>query len=394
MRRRLIAVTAMLAAMSLFVASCGDDDDEAGGNGANAEGPITIGYVGDFSDIYSFYDVPIREGAEFAIDEINADGGVLGRKLELVARDGKNNQEQSIRFAEELLADRGVNYMIGSTADPFIAMGTLACEAGVPISTGDSTAPTLVQDIGDCGYQIVMSDNVQGGVAGEYAAKKGYKTAFLLGSSEIPYTDNLPRYFSESFERAGGKVLGREEYRIDAGDYSAQATKIANLSPAPDVIFTPMFIPDTPVFMRQLRAAGVDIPVLSTDGNHDPSLLEAGKAVDGMVFTTHALPRPGTKLGDFFDRYEQETGEEASSVVTAVGYDEIQFLKAALEAADSAEPAALTESLATTSIDGLTGEITMDAKTRRSEKPVTLVEVKGGEFAFVDQFFPEFVPEP
>lgn len=393
LRRHLI-----IAALALIVASCGGGDggngggEQAGGDGG--EEPIKIGYVGDFSDIYSFYDAPIREGAQFAIDEINADGGVSGRELELIARDGKNNQEQSVRAAEELIADQGVNYMIGSTSDPFIAIGTLACQAGVPISTGDSTAPTLVQDIGECAYQIVMSDNVQGGVAGEYAAKQGYETAFLLRSSEIPYTNNLPRYFSEAFERQGGQIVGSEEYRIDAGDYSAQVTKIANASPQPDVIFTPMFIPDTPVFMRQLRAAGVDIPVISTDGNHDPSLLKARAAVEGMVFTTHALPREGTELGDFFTRFKEETGSEPASVVTGVGYDEIYFLKAALEKAGSAEPNALMEALADTSIEGVTGSITMDPETRRAEKPVTLVAVEGGEFSFVDQFFPEFVPEP
>ncbi len=403
MRKR-VAFSAVLAGLCLLAAACGGGGGggaaEQTASGASTTGagtsgePIKLGYVGDFSDIYSFYDIPIREGAKFAVDEINANGGVRGRKLELIARDGKNDQEESIRAAEELLTDRGVNYMIGTTSDPFLAIGTLACQSNVPISTGDSTAPTLVQDIGECAYQIVMSDNVQGAVAGEYAAKKGYKTAFLLGSSEIPYTNNLPRYFSEAFEKAGGKILTREEFRIDAGDYSAQVTKIRNFSPKPDVIFTPMFVPDTPVLMRQLRAQGVDIPVISTDGNHDPSLLKAGKAVEGMVFTTHALPRRGTELGDFFDRYREQTGKDASSVVTAVGYDEIQFVKAALEKAGSADPQALMDALGQTSIDGLTGKITMNPETRHSEKPVTLVQVKNGGFSFVDQFFPQFVPEP
>ncbi len=398
---RRLAILIVLAIACVLAAACGGGGnngggaaDETGGGGDQSGEPIKIGYVGDFSEIYSFYDIPIREGAHFAIDEINAEGGVLGRKLELIARDGKNDQEESVRAAEELLTDRGINYMIGTTSDPFLAIGTLACQHGVPISTGDSTAPTLVQDIGDCAYQIVMSDNVQGAVAGEYAAKKGYKTAFLLGSTEIPYTKNLPRYFSEAFEKAGGKVLRREEFRIDAGDYSAQVTKIRNFSPRPDVIFTPMFVPDTPVFMRELRAQGVDIPVVSTDGNHDPSLLKAGKAVEGMVFTTHALPRPGTKLSDFFDRYREKTGKEPSSVVTAVGYDEIQFVKAALEKAGSADPQALMQALGRTSIDGLTGKITMDPETRHAQKPVTVVEVNNGKFSFADQFFPQFVPEP
>jgi branched-chain amino acid transport system substrate-binding protein len=390
------AVVSVLSLLSLFLAACGGGGGERSGGqpGGGDKGPITIGYVGDFSNVYSFYDIPIREGAQYAVEEINANGGVLGRKLELITRDGKNAQEESIRAAEEMLTDRGVDYMIGTTGDPLVAVGTLACQSGVPISTGDSTAPTLVGDMGDCAYQIVMSDNVQGAVAGEYAAKQGYKTAFLLSSTEIPYTNNLPRYFTASFEESGGRIVGREQFRIDAGDYSAQVTKIRNMSPKPDVIFTPMFVPDTPVFMRQLRAAGVQIPVISTDGNHDPALLKAGAAVEGMVFTTHALPREGTALGDFFSAFREKTGKDPSSVVTAVGYDEIQFIKAALDKAGSADHDALRQAMATTSIEGISGKISMNADTRRSEKPVTVVQVKDGRFAFVDQFFPKVVPEP
>jgi branched-chain amino acid transport system substrate-binding protein len=392
--RRLLA---MLCLVGLVAAACGGDGGQAepeGGGEPQEQGPIVIGYVGDFSDVYSFYDLPVRDGAQFAVDEINADGGVLGRELELVARDGRNDQAETVQLIEEMLSE-GVNYIIGTTGDPFVAEALVACGANVPISTGDGTAPTLVADAGECAYQLVMSDNVQGAVAAQYAYDQGYRNAFMLRSEEIPYTGNLPTYFAEAFENLGGSVMGEEQYRIDAGDYSAQVTAIANLSPQPDVIFTPMFIPDTPVFMRQLRAAGVDIPVISTDGNHDASLLDAGRAVQGMVFTTHALPQPDTELTDLFARYEEETGEAPSSVVVGIGYDEIHYLKQAVEDAESADPEALIESLGQVEgFQGVTGEITMDPETRRAEKPVTLVEVRGGELTFVDQFYPDFVPDP
>ncbi|MCB9100703.1 MAG: ABC transporter substrate-binding protein, partial [Anaerolineales bacterium] len=104
--------------------------------------PIKIAYVGDFSDVYSFYDLPVRGGAQFAVDEINAAGGVLGRPLELIAKDGKNDQALSIQILEEILGEGGVSYIIGTTGDPFLAQATVACSQGIPISTGDGTAPT------------------------------------------------------------------------------------------------------------------------------------------------------------------------------------------------------------------------------------------------------------
>jgi branched-chain amino acid transport system substrate-binding protein len=386
-------VLTSVVALVLVATACGGGDGTDGGGDGTGEGPIKIGYVGDFSEIYSYYDAPLRDGAQYAIEEINAAGGVLGRELQLVTRDNRNDVATGTRATQEVL-DQGVVYMIGTTSDAFLAQSQLVCEAGIPTSTGDSTAPTLTQDI-PCAYQLVMSDNVQGAVAAEYALEQGHRTAYLLGSEEIPYTANLPRYFEEAFTAGGGTIVGSDQYQIGAGDYSAQATKIANLPERPDVIFTPMFIPDTPVFLQQLRQAGVDTPVISTDGNHDAALLDAGaKALDGFVFTTHAFPGAGTPLAAFDAAYEEATGAAPVSVVVGVGYDEIYALKAAIEAAGSADPAAIAAALADVEYEGVTGTIRMNAETRRAEKEVTLVRLDGAEMTYVGAKYPSVVPEP
>jgi len=326
------------------------------------------------------------------VEEINASGGVLGRQIKYVALDGRNNQDETLRATQELI-DQGASYLIGTSGDPFLAQATLACTAGIPISTGDGTAPTLVGDAGPCAFQTIMSDNYQGAVTAEYALSQGYETAFLLRSTEIPYTNDLPDYFAAAFENGGGKIMGEEEYRIDAGDYSVQVTTILALDPAPDVIFSPMFIPDTPVFLRQLRAAGVEIPVISTDGSVDASILEAGDAVEGLVATTHAWPAEGNAMAKFYDKFEKATGAAPDSPVVAIGYDEIYLIKTVIENAGSSEPAAIIAALANlTGFEGVTGKLSMNPTTRRADKEVTLVVITGGEIRFLDQLIPEFVP--
>jgi branched-chain amino acid transport system substrate-binding protein len=248
--------------------------------------------------------------------------------------------------------------------------------------------------MGECAFQICMSDNIQGALAAEYAYKKGYRTAYMVYSTEIPYTKNLPTYFQKAFEKLGGKVLGYELYRIEAGDYSAQVTKLANLAQKPDFIFTPMFLPDTPVFMRQLRAAGLTYPVISTDGNHDESLIKAGKAVEGLVFTTHGYPAKGNKVEALWQKYNAKTGSYPTSIAFAVGYDEIYFLKQAIETAGSDKPESIIEGLSKVSnFEGVLGTYNMDPATRRNKKPVTIIGVENGAFVFVDQFYPSFVPD-
>ncbi len=193
------------------------------------------------------------------------------------------------------------------------------------------------------------------------------------------------------FEDGGGEVVGEGEFRIGSGDFGAQVTEIAALDPAPDVIFTPMFVPDTPVFMRQLRSAGVDIPVISTDGSHDASLLEAGEAVEGLVFTTHGLPAEGNALAELFARYAESSGSEPDSVVFGVGYDQMTGLAQAIESAGSTDPADVLAAISSISVDGATGEMTVDPDTRRATKAITIVRVVDGTFEFVDQRVPETI---
>ncbi|MCK4359496.1 MAG: ABC transporter substrate-binding protein [Candidatus Cloacimonetes bacterium] len=360
---------------------------------ATAKKSIKIGHPGDFSGPYSFYDSPVSNGARFAIDEINAAGGVLGMPLGLVSKDCRNDQGLGVRLTEELIRD-GAVYIIGTTGDPILVQGTVSGAAGVPISTGDGTAPNLVGDMGKCAFQICMSDNIQGALAAEYAYNQGYRTAYMVYSTETPYTNNLPTYFQKAFEKLGGKVLGYELYRIESGDYSAQVTKLTNLSTKPDFIFTPMFLPDTPVFIRQLRTAGLTYPVISTDGNHGESLIKAGKAVEGLIFTTHGYPTNGNKADKLWQSYKAKTGNYPVSIAFAVGYDEIYYLKQSIESVGSAEPEKIIEGLSKVSnFDGVLGTYTMDPKTHRVKKPVTIIGVKDGAFVFVDQFYPGYVPD-
>lgn len=375
----------------LVVGAC-----SAPGGGPASGDPILIGFPADLSNTYAYYDQPMLEGAQFAVDEINAAGGVLGRPLKLESVDIRNDPAETSKATQKLIDD-GAVFLMGTTGDGISAQGSLACGAGIPVSTGDGTAATLVDDIGACAFQLLMNDTIQGAIAADHALAQGYKTAVLVGSPEIPYTKNLPGYFAEVFTKGGGTVSGEETYQIGAGDFSAVATKIAQLSPQPDVIYTPMFPPDTQIFMRQLRQAGVTTPVISSDGNLDPSLTSAGAdALDGMVFTAAVCPADTDEtVGKFFADYKAKNGEDPSSVVATLGYDEIKIVAQAIEKAGSAEPAKIIEALTNYEYSGVSGSGTMDPATRRTKKPAALIQMEGETFTCLEQpGYPEFVPNP
>jgi|FLOH01.1.fsa_nt_gi branched-chain amino acid transport system substrate-binding protein len=396
------AILALVCTIPLVLTACssGDSTDTgatADGDSTAASGdPIIIGFAADLSSTYAYYDQPMLEGAQLAVDEINETGGVLGRPLDLKVVDIRNDPAEATKAVQEMI-DEGAVYLIGSTGDVIAAEGAIACEAGVPISTGDGTAPTLVDDIGECAFQVLMNDTIQGATAAEYALAQGYKTAFLLGSPEYAYTANLPGYFSEVFTAGGGEIVGETSFTIGAGDFSAVVTKIANADPAPDVIFTPIFVPDTPVFMRQLRQAGVTLPVISTDGNLDPSLADAGAdAIDGMVFTAPVCTSDGNEdIAAFYETYNARNGSDPSSAVAALGYDEINILAQTIETAGASDSASIMAGLANAQYDGITGRTEMNPETRRANKPAAMILMEGTNFTCLPApAFPSLVPAP
>lgn len=356
--------------------------------------PIKIGFVSDFTGEWAANEVPARDGARLAVDEINAAGGVLGRPLELIARDGKDDNALTMRLVEELIDD-GVVYIIGTVGDPMVATGKVACEHGIPISTGIGSADTLIMDTGECAFQPMMADTTQGAVAAQYAYEElGYRTAYTLLSTEFPYVWNLPVYFKQTFEHLGGEVIGEDEFRHTGGDYSAQVTTIAALDPLPDVIYTSMICPDTNLFVRQLRAAGVDTLVMGPDGFDNPVLLDAGEAMEGVIFTTSGIESPGSPIEDFYNRFEAATGKRPDCSMYIIGYDEIYVVKYAIESAGSAEPGAIMEALRTLKgFEGLLGTWDMGSD-RRAEKSIAVVEVKNNEFTLIDMIYPDWKPEP
>ncbi len=387
-----------LAVVGLLLTSCGGDEGDGGDGGGEEAKVFKIGYSADLSGGYSSYDTPIRDGAQFAVDEINAAGGVAGMQLELIVKDNKNDKPLAVQTTQELL-DEGIGYLIGTTSDHVTACNRLAAEVEVPSDTGDGTAPNLPKDCGEWTFQYIMADNLQGASMANYCyTELGYRTAYLLKSPDVAYSNNLPLYFKEVFEKLGGEVVGISDYKLEAGDFSAQVTKIKGTSPAPDMIYTPMFLPDTPVFLKQLRAAGVEIPVVSGEANDTKDVLSAGpKALDGMIMPTFGYPEPGTPLADFFAKYEETTGSEPETVIVANGYDIIYILKAALEKTGGEGGMALRDAIA--ELSGVevatTDNFVMDPVTRQAKREITLIKMEGDVFTYVQQLpYPDYVPEP
>lgn len=389
--RKILTAAGVIATSALVLTGC----SAGGADGtSDSEDSFTIAHVADFSGDWSFYDLPFRDGLKLAADEINADGGILGKQVNLLTIDSHGEQADAARGAEEAL-DAGAIYLVGTTdSGGWQAQAAVACASDVPISTGDGSSGTLVKNAGDCAHHLIMLNSVQAGATAQYTLENDLKNAYVLGSSDDEYHIELTAHFIDAFEHGGGTVVANEEFRMGAADFNVQVAQIAAANPKPDFIFTSMFSPDTPQFLRQLRAGGVDLPVFSGDGSVDSSVLDAGEPAEGLVATYHAWPSETNEVGEFIKKFDPaaDASESPQYIVGGLGYDELFMIKQVIESEGEATSAALLDGLKKLTFDGVTGALTMDPDTRKVNKEVTIVQVVDGKYVFVDNFVPDYVP--
>lgn len=391
LHRRILAVT---TASVLLLTGCSAVDN--GDNGAGDK-VLIIGVAGGLTGDAAVGDVPMLAGVKFAADKINKAGGVAGYTLKVISQDMQSNSTMGGTVAQELV-DQGADVLVGP-AFPGMASGVLQVAAanGIPVIAGASTQPEYTLMSSASVFLAAFGDNVQNAAVAEYVLGKGLKRGFVVSSPDMTYTGNGADFFADAFEHGGGTVVGKATYSIGQTDFSAQVTAIANSSGPIDVIYSPMFPPDLPSFVRALRSAGVTTPVVGPDGYHTAEVLAAGQeAFEGTVFATHGFETPGSDFAAFVEEGTKFDATVADGpAIAALGYTTVQIIEAALKAAGSNDPAAITEALK--KIDGLstvTGEISYVGTDGVPKKTVTIGGVVGGEFVYIDAFVPKYIPTP
>jgi branched-chain amino acid transport system substrate-binding protein len=377
----------------LATAGCGGSDS------ASSDEPLEVGYGAALTGPLAPFDTVALNGLRMGLDEINADGGVDGRKINLTVEDMKSDPSVGASVGKSLVS-KGISVLITPCdQDPSIAVGQAGQAEGIPSISSCAGSPTLPGIVGDFMFLDSQGANEQGAALADYAYNTaGYKTAYVLETHDFAFGLTTPRYFAEAFQQLGGKIVGKDTYKILTGDFSAQIAKIKSLSPQPDVIQQSGFVPDPPTFVKQLRAAGVKTPVIGTDGSDSPLLLKVGgPQVEGYVFSTHAFPTANDSTKKFWADYTKKYGHSPESSFAAVGYDLSKIIAAALEETGSTDPKELRDAInELVDVQGATGPITYKDRERVPLKNVALVQVQDGTLKLLKYYRPdpELIPEP
>lgn len=342
-------------------------------------GSIVVGEYGCLTGSEATFGTNTRNGVTLAIEQINADGGINGRRVELKVYDtaGKTSEAGSA-VARLIHEDKAVAIIGESISSLSIAGGTVAQKFGVPMVSPSSTHPRVTQ-VGDMIFRICFTDAFQGAAAARFAFEnlKARNAAILFDQSQT-YSTGLRDAFVKSFENLGGRVVTQQPYSGGDQNYTAQLTTIRDSGP--DVLFVPGYYTDAGNIAIQARKLGLKATLLGGDGwDSDQLAAIGGDAIEGAYYTNHFAPdEPRPAVQEFMRRYKERFHQTADSG-SALGYDAARIICDALKKSPTLTGKDIAAALsAVKDFPGVTGTITIDAE-RNARKSIVVVQVKSGQ---------------
>jgi len=323
-----------------------------------------------------------------AIEEWNAKGGVLGRKIEAVVEDSQCTPDPAVNAANKVIDQDKVHYIIGEVCSKAsIPISEIAEAKGVVQISPTSTNPdvTLKADGSTKKYifRACFIDPFQGLVMAKFAQGKGYKTAFIMFDQGNDYVRGLAEAFEKSWTEAGGTVVGKETYTSQDTDFSAILAKVAESKA--EVLFLPDYYNIVNLVAAQAKEKGVTSVMMGGDGWDSPDL--DAKASDGGFFSNHYSPEDTrAKVVDFVKAYNTKYGATPDALA-ALAYDATYLLLTAIEKAGTDDATKVAEALAAIELEVVSGKVSFD-KPHNPIKAAAVLHVKDGKVSFVESVAP------
>jgi branched-chain amino acid transport system substrate-binding protein len=370
------------AVMALSLAGCsGGSMDDSSSSSAKASGDsITIGTVTTNSGTAAAYGEAEVKGFELAVSEINAKGGINGKKVKLESMDDKGDATEASNAYNKLAGDNNVLAVAG----PTISATTAAVAPLADQSKLVTIAPAATSDSIETGnylFRTCFKDSYQGEIAAKYAAEtlKVKKVAVLYGTGD-PYSSGVGEAFAKAAEKLGLEVVDKESSSsADDTEYSAQLQKIQ--ASGAELLYAPYYYSVAgPYIIPQARSVGFEGYVMGPDGYDGLKLTGDKSQYNKTYYTTHysADDNTNTKVQDFIKSYKSKNNAEPNTFA-ALGYDTIYMIKQAIEkAGENATREDVRNAVAGMTFDGVTGKFTMD-KSGSPTKSVTVLEMKDGK---------------
>lgn len=368
-------IIGLLLLMVSVVGACKEEEENI----------IKIGLLSVFSGDGANYGETARTGVDLAVEEINASGGVNGKKIEIIYEDDKGDTKEAVSGFQKLVVSDKVPVVIG----PFYSGQVLACapEANrlkTVLISGSATSDNI-KTSGKYIFRTCPTNAEQGKTIAQFCVNDLKKVKAYIIYRNADYGITLRDRFKEEYTQLGGNVVGETAIAEDANDARSQLNNAKQAKP--DVIFIPVHYPEGAVILKQAREMGIETIFIGGDGGYDSQLItgSAGTA-EGSYWSTIGWGETSTKslIDSFVVNYKKKYGKEPG-VYSGLYYDALKVVAYAISQlnVDSINGPSLQKMLVKTKdYKGPTGTITFTSD-GDVEKPFAIYQVKLGKFTLI-----------
>lgn len=389
MKKKSLALLLCFVMIAAVLAGCAPKTPTAGaGQPAAAPEVIKVGAVFPMTGDVATFGESSKNAVSIAVEEANAKGGILGKKVEVIYEDDSNTPSNSANAIQKLISNDKVVAVIGSVSSKSsIAMGPIATQNKIPMITSTSTNPKVTIEGGEFVFRACFIDPFQGTVLAKFSTDTlKAKTAAVLYDNSNDYSKGLADFFKAGFEKQGGKVLAMESYSGGDQDFNAQLTKIKPMNP--EVILLADYYNTVGLIAKQARALGITATFVGGDGWDSADLYKVGgDAIDGGYFSNHYSADDTSPLVVSFRKsYETKFGKTPDALA-ALAYDAAKILFAAIEKAGSTDGTKIKDAMKATNLEVVSGKVTFDAN-RDPIKSAVMLKVVKDKYEFVEKVNP------
>jgi len=383
--RTLLSVALVSVAIfgALYSTACKSSESNA-----NAD-EIVIGVYLSMSGKNADFGITTNNGIELAVEEINAAGGIGGKKIKLVLKDTRSKPEEAQTVAKQLATQDKAVAVIGSVeSGQSIKAAPVFQEAGIPMVSPSSTNPEVTKQ-GDRIFRVCYLDDFQGQACAAFAFHDlKLKRTGIVFAADDDYSKGLAEFYRTHFKKLGGDVAVEATYQGEVSDFKDQVSAI--VAKSPEVVFVPVYYGTIGLIAREFRKQGFKGPLLGGDGWESPQLVQlAGETLEGCYFGFHYDPEdPDAKVQGYIKGYKAKLKTEPNSL-SALGYDAVYVIKQAIELGGGSSSDQITAGLRKIKgYHGVTGTFDIDAN-RNARKPITMLKIGGTDLKKVKVIQPE-----
>lgn len=383
--RKKFAVGMLLA--GLFLSACGNEGGNEskkadGENKQEASETIKLGNSAPLTGPLSIYGQTTNNGIKLAIEEVNANGGILGKKVDWVEYDDKGEITDAVTNYNKLMEDKVDAIFGGVPSKPALAIAESSVNDGVLYITPTATQANITEGKPNV-FRTCFTDPFQGEVLAHFSKEKlNAKKVAILRNQSSDFSMGVADVFEKKAKELGMEVVADESYGDSDTDFKAQLTNVRGQNP--DVLFIPDYYEKVALIAPQVKEAGIDATLVGADGwDTVLSVMDESSfsSLDNSYFSNQfTLEDPSEEVQTFLKNYKEKFGENPSTFA-AEGYDTVYLYKQAVEAAGTTEWAKVIDALKKVEFKGVTGSFTYD-ENNNPIKTAKMIRIENGEYKF------------